>query len=157
MFLVHLNQSEEALQNILTKIPRNVLMTSVLFTWKWITIVFENLTIMLQWQGQMTMVRKVGVMDAFSSPRPTPRFFTEPQTFSTKKVMSLFYNFLFLKLCSRFFNHVSCFRLILHLVYMIFRVAWFSWAGIVKWWMCEHSTNISLNHFSVPLFPHAPT
>ena len=25
-------------------------------------------------------------MDAFSSPRPTPHFFPEPQTFSTKKV-----------------------------------------------------------------------
>lgn len=31
------------------------------------------------------MVKKTGVMDGFSSPRPTPRFFPEPQTFSTKK------------------------------------------------------------------------
>ena len=31
------------------------------------------------------MVKKLGAMDVFSSPRPTPRFFTEPQTFSTKK------------------------------------------------------------------------
>lgn len=31
------------------------------------------------------MVKKEGVMDAFSSPRPTPRFFQDVQTFSTKK------------------------------------------------------------------------
>lgn len=31
------------------------------------------------------MVKKLGGMDAFSSPRPTPRFFTDAQTFSTKK------------------------------------------------------------------------